>query len=112
VVAATRGLDEPGAHESQDAGPLGPYAATPWVTGPVVSGRWSAVVIGLIGSPGSPISPSAPESTDARLLPDVTWPAADAVAVSWPDGESVTVPLPTDVTVPPSATEEAHDQQT
>jgi hypothetical protein len=112
VVAATRGLDEPGAHESQDAGPLGPYAATPWVTGPVVSGRWSAVVIGLIGSPGSPISPSAPESTDARLLPDVTWPAADAVAVSWPDGEFVTVPLPTDVTVPPSVTEEAHDQQT
>ncbi|MDR6592566.1 hypothetical protein J2S66_000950 [Saccharothrix longispora] len=61
----------------EDAGPLGPVAAVPWVQLPVVRGEWFATLLELVSGAGSWSA-----DPEVRLDPGrTTW-----VTTRWPDG--------------------------
>ncbi|WP_205857336.1 DUF2264 domain-containing protein, partial [Phytoactinopolyspora endophytica] len=80
------GFDEAGIHRADDASPLGDRSATPWVSGPVRPGRWSAVVVGLNG---------VADAQAVNLPPTFDVDGQHAlVRVEWPDGRRTEVDLP------------------
>lgn len=85
------GTAETGSTISTDASPLGATTRTPWLAGPVLPGRWSAVGIGLVGA-DQPDGSTLLDTT--RLQVDATGDHFSHVHVTWPDGVRTRVRVP------------------
>ncbi|NED94890.1 DUF2264 domain-containing protein [Phytoactinopolyspora alkaliphila] len=104
LLVADDGFDDAGVYTEEDAGPLGTYSRTPWVSGPVRAGRWVVVGVGLLGRTGNTHDAGSADdagsagnagSAETAVLPEFhVEHVIGRVHVVWPDGVRTETELP------------------